>query len=84
VDESVLRQHLLIINASPVGTFPKIEEAPDLPYHGLTKDHILFDLIYNPLETQFLKEGKARGCKVSNGLKMLEYQAEKSWEIWNQ
>ena len=84
VDESVLRQHLLIINASPVGTFPKIEEAPNLPYHGLTKDHILFDLIYNPLETQFLKEGKARGCKVSNGLKMLEYQAEKSWEIWNQ
>jgi shikimate dehydrogenase len=84
VDESVLRQHLLIINASPVGTFPKIEEAPDLPYHGLTKDHILFDLIYNPLETQFLKEGKARECKVSNGLKMLEYQAEKSWEIWNQ
>ena len=55
VDESVLRQHLLIINASPVGTFPKIEEAPNLPYHGLTKDHILFDLIYNPLETQFLK-----------------------------
>jgi shikimate dehydrogenase len=84
VDESVLCQHLLIINASPVGTFPKIEEAPILPYHGLTKDHILFDLIYNPLETQFLKEGKARGCKLSNGLKMLEYQAEKSWEIWNQ
>ena len=84
VDESVLRQHLLIINASPVGTFPKIEEAPNLPYQGLTKDHILFDLIYNPLETQFLKEGKARGCKLSNGLKMLEYQAEKSWEIWNQ
>lgn len=84
VDEKVLGKHLLIVNASPVGTFPKIKEAPNLPYMELTKDHILFDLIYNPLETQFLKEGKTRGCKVSNGLKMLEYQAEKSWEIWNQ
>ena len=50
---------------------------------GLNKNHVLYDLIYNPLETQFLKEGKTRGCKTSNGLKMLEYKAEKSWEIWN-
>lgn len=84
VNEIVLKQHLLIVNASPVGTFPKTEEAPDLPYQTLTEKHILFDLIYNPAETKFLKEGKHRGCKVSNGIKMLEYQAEKSWEIWNQ
>ena len=83
VDASLLPQHLLIINASPVGTFPDIEIAPALPYKGLNKNHVLYDLIYNPLETQFLKEGKTRGCKTSNGLKMLEYQAEKSWEIWN-
>ena len=83
VDASLLPQHLLIINASPVGTFPDIEIAPALPYEGLNKNHVLYDLIYNPLETQFLKEGKTRGCKTSNGLKMLEYQAEKSWEIWN-
>jgi shikimate dehydrogenase len=84
VDEKVLGKHLLIVNASPLGTFPKIKEAPNLPYEELTKDHILFDLIYNPPETQFIKEGKTRGCKVSNGIKMLEYQAEKSWDIWNQ
>ena len=84
VEESTLSQHNLIVNASPVGTYPKIEDSPDLPYQWLTKDHILFDLIYNPLETKFLKIGKERGCKISNGLKMLEYQAEKSWEIWNQ
>ncbi len=84
VDETIISQHLLIVNASPVGTFPGIEKAPSLPYHELTNNHILYDLIYNPLETEFLKEGKKRGCKITNGLKMLEYQAEKSWEIWNQ
>ena len=84
LDNEILREHLLIVNASPVGTFPNIDQAPELPYHGLTKNHILYDLIYNPLETKFLKEGKQRNCIISNGLKMLEYQAEKSWEIWNQ
>ena len=84
VGETVLNEHLLIINASPVGTFPNIDKAPDLPYEFLTKDHVLFDLIYNPPETLFLREGKKRGCMISNGQKMLEYQAEKSWDIWNQ
>jgi len=55
-----------------------------LPYSSLTENHILYDLIYNPPETRFLREGKQRGCKILNGQKMLEYQAEKSWEIWNQ
>ena len=84
VDENVINEYQLIINASPVGTFPNDNLAPKLPYRYLTKDHILYDLIYNPSETQFLKEGKIRGCNILNGQKMLEYQAEKSWDIWNQ
>jgi shikimate dehydrogenase len=84
VDETVINEHQLIINASPVGTFPNIDQAPDLPYPYLSIDHVLYDLIYNPPETRFLKEGKTRGCKILNGQKMLVYQAEKSWDIWNQ
>ena len=84
VDEITINEHELIINASPVGTFPNIDNAPDLPYQFLTKNHILYDLIYNPTETRFLREGKTRGSKILNGKKMLEYQAEKSWEIWNE
>ena len=84
VDEKVMNEHHLIINASPLGTFPDINLAPKLPYSFLTNDHVLFDLIYNPPETRFLQEGKKRGCKTLNGQKMLEYQAEKSWQIWNQ
>ena len=84
VDEITINEHELIINASPVGTFPNIDKTPDLPYQFLTKNHILYDLIYNPTETRFLREGKTRGSKILNGQKMLEYQAEKSWEIWNE
>ena len=83
LDENIIREHSLIINCSPVGTFPNIEEKPDLPYQGISDSHILYDLIYNPEETAFLKEGKKRGAMVSNGLRMLELQAEKAWEIWN-
>tara|TARA_S200000501_G_scaffold135675_1_gene128348 strand:- start:2370 stop:3122 length:753 start_codon:yes stop_codon:yes gene_type:complete len=83
VNTNLLESHKLIINASPIGTFPKVNLSPKLPYQEINETHILFDLIYNPLETLFLKEGKRRGAIVSNGLKMLEYQAEKSWEIWN-
>ena len=79
----LLKKHKLIINASPVGTFPRINLCPEIPYDAIDETHILFDLIYNPLETLFLNEGKKRGAKISNGWKMLEYQAEKSWEIWN-
>ena len=84
INKSVIRENLLIVNSSPVGTFPNISEAPNLPYEYLTEHHILYDLIYNPHETLFLKRGKKRNCKISNGQKMLEYQAEKSWRIWNQ
>ena len=84
LDEALINDHELIINASPVGTFPNIDKAPDLPYRYISKNHILYDLIYNPPETQFLREGKIRGCKILNGQKMLEFQAEKSWDIWSQ
>jgi len=79
----VLNDYPVIINATPVGTFPDIEKTPDIPYNLLTSRHLLYDLIYNPSMTSFLKQGKSRGATIKNGLKMLEFQAEKAWEIWN-
>ena len=73
----------LIINCTPLGTFPKMEKYPEILYDRLDKFHLLFDLIYNPAETVFLKKGRLKGAKVINGLEMLINQAEKSWEIWN-
>ncbi len=81
--ENIISDNLLIINTSPVGTFPDIDKCPDIPYHFLTSKHLLFDLIYNPAETKFLRLGREAGATVLNGSKMLELQAEKSWEIWN-
>lgn len=81
--EEILNDYLLIINTSPVGTAPNIEECPDIPYEFLSSKHLLYDLVYNPAETEFLKRGKARGSAIKNGLEMLHLQAEKSWEIWN-
>ncbi|MCH9660870.1 MAG: shikimate dehydrogenase [Bacteroidetes bacterium] len=78
----IINSHYLIINCTPLGTYPNIESCPDIPYHEITDKHLLFDLIYNPTETEFLKRGFAKGAKVTNGLKMLEYQAEKAWSIW--
>lgn len=79
----VIKQHLLIINATPVGMAPNIDEAPVIPYEALTSQHVLFDLIYNPEETLFLKRGKERSAQTINGLSMLYAQAEASWRIWN-
>ncbi|QMW00276.1 shikimate dehydrogenase family protein [Spirosoma foliorum] len=78
----VLADYSLLINGSPVGTYPRTSEAPDIPYHLLTDKHLLYDLVYNPAETQFMKLGLERGASVHNGLRMLELQAEKAWEIW--
>lgn len=77
-----LQSHLLIINTTPVGMAPNIDEAPVLPYEALTSEHVLFDLIYNPEETLFLKRGKERNAQTINGLSMLYAQAEASWKIW--
>lgn len=79
----VIQHHQLIINTTPVGMYPNISEKPNIPYQYLTPQHLLYDLIYNPLETAFLTKGKSKGCTTLNGLDMLKMQAEKSWEIWN-
>jgi len=84
VNEYVMQHHQLIINTTPLGMFPKVGAKPELPYQYLTPQHLLYDLVYNPLETAFLKEGKQKGCITINGLDMLKLQAEKSWEIWNE
>ncbi|MEM1259327.1 MAG: shikimate dehydrogenase [Bacteroidota bacterium] len=73
----------LIVNCSPIGTYPKLDDKPRIPYGYLNENHILFDLIYNPPETAFLREGKQQRATIQNGLPMLEFQAEKAWEIWN-
>ncbi len=83
LNDQVIRQHTIIINCSPVGTYPQINECPKIPYRAISDRHILFDLIYNPEETLFLNKGKMKGAFTINGLKMLQYQAERSWEIWN-
>jgi len=82
--DEIIAEHTLIINCSPVGTFPNIEEKPAISYEKIGKQHLLFDLIYNPKETAFLSAGKANGATICNGHRMLEFQAEKSWEIWHQ
>ncbi len=79
----VIKKHQLIINCTPLGTHPNVENCPEIPYEFLTASHFLYDLIYNPSETEFLKRGKRQGAIIKNGLEMLELQAEKSWEIWN-
>lgn len=82
LSKSIIKQHKIIVNCTPLGTFPNVDDCPNIPYEGITNHHILFDLIYNPEETKFLKLGKEHGAKTKNGLKMLEFQAEKSWSIW--
>lgn len=80
---ALIADYQLIVNCSPVGTYPKADQCPDIPYHLLTSNHYLYDLVYNPLETLFLQKGREQGAKTHNGLLMLHLQAEKSWEIWN-
>jgi shikimate dehydrogenase len=81
--KEIIKCHQLIINTTPLGMFPSIEEYPILPYSDLNEKHILFDLIYNPELTSFLKQGLAQNAQIKNGLEMLHFQAIKSWDIWN-
>lgn len=83
LDKEIIKDHPLIINTTPLGTFPNISESPNIPYEYLTKNHLLYDLIYNPSETSFLLKGKKRGAKTFNGLEMLINQAEEAWKIWS-
>ena len=83
IDNELIYNSKIIVNTTPLGMFPDIESKPDLDYQMLNKNHILFDLVYNPEKTSFLKAGEDRGCTVIGGLKMLHSQAERSWDIWN-
>lgn len=82
-DPEILKAYTVIINCSPVGTYPKQNQAPDLAYEQLTSAHYLYDLVYNPPLTRFLELGKRQGARIQNGYPMLEIQAEENWKIWN-
>ncbi|WP_353182603.1 shikimate dehydrogenase [Parapedobacter lycopersici] len=79
----VLSEHLLLVNTTPLGTYPDIDSYPDIPYEYLGKKHLLYDLVYNPAATAFLKRGARQGAAIKNGLEMLELQAERNWQLWN-
>ena len=83
LNKTIIEDFDIIINCTPLGTFPNIENCPNIPYDGISEKHILYDLIYNPLETKFLKIGKEHNATTINGLKMLELQAEEAWSIWD-
>lgn len=84
IDEKMMNERLLIINATPLGTYPKTDTFPNIPYQYITEKHLLFDLVYNPEVTQFMTKGLQNGATVKNGYEMLLNQAIKSYEIWNQ
>jgi len=83
ITDATFEEYQIVINSTPIGTSPNIEACPEIPYDFFTEKHIAYDLIYNPAETQFLKNAKAKGAQIKNGLDMLIFQAEKAWEIWN-
>lgn len=82
LNENLLKDYTIIVNCTPLGTFPKVEQKPKIPYQFLNENHLLFDLIYNPEKTAFLQEGEGKGSQIKNGFEMLELQAEESWRIW--
>ena len=83
LSENLVKENLIIIQCTPVGTFPNIEESVSFPFDGITENHLIIDLIYNPEYTKFIRNCAEKGAKTANGLYMLEQQAEKAWEIWN-
>ena len=84
INEFLQNDYSIIINTTPLGTFPEIEKCPDLPYHLLNQTYLLYDLVYNPELSTFLRFGKEKNCVIKNGYEMLVLQAEKSWQIWNE
>lgn len=84
LNEEIIHDNLLIINTTPLGMYPVTENCPDIPYQHLTPEHICYDLIYNPEETQFMKRASRQGATIKNGLEMLERQALAAWEIWKE
>ena len=84
LNKSIIEENKLIVNTTPLGTFPNIDECPEIPYRFLTPEHLLYDLVYNPEKTLFLQKGEALGASIKNGYEMLILQAEESWRIWNE
>lgn len=82
LNKEILEEYTIIINTSPVGTSPKVKECPAIPYHLITKNHLCYDLIYNPIETLFLRQAELKGASIKNGFEMLVGQAIRSYEIW--
>ena len=82
LDAPTLAAYPLIVNTTPVGTFPRVDDCPPLPCQLLTPAHLVYDLVYNPAETELMRRATARGARVHNGLEMLHLQAERAWEIW--
>ncbi len=83
VNEALLQEYKIIINTTPLGTYPDVNDAPNIPYHLLTPQHYLFDLVYNPAKTKFLALGEQQGATIQNGYEMLVLQSEENWKIWN-
>jgi shikimate dehydrogenase len=83
LSQEIIASHPLIINSSPVGMYPNVDDAPALPYEFLTPSHYLFDLVYNPTTTKFMELGARYGAQTLSGLDMLYAQAEAAWAIWN-
>lgn len=84
ITAETLQEYTVIVNCSPVGMFPNVAQAPEIPYDCLSDKHLLFDLVYNPEETLFMKKGREQGATVKNGLEMLHLQAIASWDFWNE
>lgn len=83
VDREVIKTHTIIVNCTPLGMHPYDNDFPNIPYEYLTKDHLLYDCIYNPDRTLFLQKGEQQGCRIKNGLEMLHLQADEAWKIWS-
>jgi shikimate dehydrogenase len=83
LDEKIMQEHRVIINTTPLGMYPSVEQCPPIPYEFIGQDHLLYDLIYNPPLTLFLRKGKEKGATIMNGEDMLVLQAEENWRIWN-
>ena len=79
----MIKENTVIINTTPLGLYPDVDGCPDIPYEFIADNHLLYDLVYNPAKTLFLKKGEERGATIKNGEEMLKLQAEESWKIWN-
>ena len=83
INQTILEKNTVIVNTTPLGMSPNLDAKPTINYANLSVNHLLYDIIYNPLNTRFLKEGVRRGCSTANGLEMLKFQADASWGVWN-